>query len=332
MDSFDDYKAFLKIEKSDWWSELIEIIYDQIEDNVTLAGLYKMNINSDIAIAVIGSCCKKYFDFDHAYSTLRSNKYMILVEEIGVYCIFDDVESYQKLREEINCTMFQIVNNYEMQKISFYVNDENCNEFNMDKFKMKCVEYFGKEVSTNFYNEYIITIEEEVDDFEEVNNVIDLFRVYLDNESLDIHVADLKVSMNGMQYLMYKVTDEGTLKYWLKEERMFVEENNEINIINNGMIGGATNNVDLSINNNSEPIYVSKTEMKKGVAIKWIKLYPPTHDQSTVDYFNEYKMAVVEKEQTSIQCFTKIVKDLEYKKRRSGNINIWQNKVQINKK
>lgn len=300
MDSFDDYKAFLKIEQSDWWSELVEIIYDQIEDNVTLAGLCKMHDNSEIAIAVIGSNCKKYFDFDHAYSTLRSNKYMILVKEIGIYCIFDDIESYKKLCKEINATLFQIVNNYEMQKIAFYVNNDD-----MDNFKLKCEEYFGKEVSID--EEYIVTIEEEVKNFEELNTVVDLFKVYVNN--VDIHVADLKVSMDGMQYLMYKIIsgDEKSLKYWLKEEKFDIGGvGYDYSNIDNG--NNDIDNINLSVNNK---LYMSKTEMKTDIATKWIKSNLPSDGKSTTEYYGEYKQYLSNKDigYIRIDTFNKIVRD-----------------------
>lgn len=329
--------------------------FSNICDNVgivdsTFDFMIKINNNRRITDMVFNPKfnCKRYITFDDATKNAKKCTIVTYVNEIGVYCLFDNIDDFNIFMSNISeytrnngpiITTYQVVFADQVQKITFYMIGGNDEE--IENIKFKCENHFNTQVAINKdKEEHIITINKEVNGISGIQNEVDKLKDnILAHDNMKINLG--KIIESNPNYIMHNIDhigewngvyDNNMLKYNVTNNNtpLFVIVNN-INTINNNVTNNITNNVNSSVNNNNNNnstkiVYMSVTERKHDMASKWVALNLPVDGISTVEYYNKYKTET-DKEigYIGLNGISKIVRRYSYKnKKDTDKIHKWK--------
>jgi hypothetical protein len=338
-DHFDEIKAFA-IKYPHIYSTILKTSIDAIP----ISSLYKLAKNLRLTNRIYSetTICDKYFNLDTALAKLTTESILVMIEELGLYCVFNDALQFKQLCdvmygkyingefydnvEGITFTPYQIILSNHKQKIVFLANGK---PEDIEMVVKHCKTEINNDVLVLTTDDHIeITMQIPVDDLEQTNERFNQFAHKMNTYDKEL-MRNIKLSkpkeITGYdkRFIMVYVGEEGKCEGDYDYKRILnylpTPMNSTIiinNITNNGD-GNITNNAGNDINattktiNNNESLR-PKTQIDK--AIDWIADNLPPDYITTLDYYEQYRTAF-----NKINCmhpskFNKLVCEYNYKK------------------
>jgi hypothetical protein len=324
-------------------------IYDSILkksiDSPPLSSYYKMfkNIHLTSYIYKETTICNRYFNLNTALAKLTAESILVMIEEIGIYCVFNDALEFKLLYENMysNCissefrendksntfTPYQIILSNHKQKIVFLANGK---PEDIETIVKHCKTEINPDVLVLNADDHIeITMQIPVDDLEQTNERFNQFahklNIYdkelLQNVKLS---APREITTYDKKFIMVYIGEENEkmnigydykriLNYLPQATNTTIIINNNNNTTNNNCnnITGNENEIATKTINNNEGLR-PKTQTDK--TVDWISGNLPPDYITTLDYYEQYRTAF-----NKINCmhpskFNELVCEYNYKK------------------
>jgi hypothetical protein len=310
-------------------------------DAVPIGSLYKLvkNIYLTVYVYLKGITCDKYFNLNTALAKLTSESILVMIEELGIYCVFNDTLQFKELCdgmyskyinnefrknvEDITFTPYQIILSNHKQKIVFIAKGK---PEDIETIVKHCKSEINEDVLVLTTSDHIeITMQLQVDNLEQANERFNQFALNMntyDKELLqNIQLSTPKeITGYDKRFIIVYIGEEGKCEGDYNYKRVLNYLPQVINptiIINNGTINNTNNNAGNDINtttktiNNSESLR-PKTQINK--AIDWIAGNLPPDYITTLEYYEQYRTAF-----NKINCmhpskFNELVCEYNYKK------------------
>jgi hypothetical protein len=310
--------------------------------------LYKMSQNLMTTYKVYEERfdCKRYFNISDAVFHLNRDNILVIIQEIGVYLLFDDIDKYNTLANSIVSTIndydnhdykdstfspYQILLKDQHQKIIFFaknVNDEDVTnikticekKFNTKILVLKADNHIEFTFQTNIIAQ---SFNDTVSKFNELSENITKYHAELSDK---IQLPPVSKTAIGNEYIKYYVgnINQQQMIYDLKELLKYIPSSgNNINItFNNNNGNGNFTTGDHNGDNNTT--YKTSFDEKKLVATeKWINSNLPEENAGVSAYYDRCKLELDNMITSNIK-FNSILRDLGYEQHRKNNICYWK--------
>jgi hypothetical protein len=368
-DTIDDVdkqlEALTEFKKTKHWTKLLTQVCDNSEDNPSLSHYYKISKNVYLAYKVFNKHleCKRYFSFDSTLTKINETNITVLIEELNVYCIFQNISVFQTFAVDVYDSIYldmgfnpapegttfnpyQIVLSNQKQKIIFFASGV-AGDINL--LKNKCENYFKKNVRIiNDGKCDVITVDLELNNlFEtacEFKRFKDLLQVSEVNLARNIELREPDdIIHNNYRYMLYNIANSGAWKGVYDAETIlkYLPTGCVNNIVffnttigDNNNIGDyiAANNTLTNSNLAQGDIIITKPGRDKKsrdeYARNWVKNNPPTSGDRTKVYYGLYANSVGDTTPINTAEFGAMVESYGFHKIKSGAYHKWIKNVQ----
>jgi hypothetical protein len=160
------------------YPDLYQKIITSTVDDIPEATIYKMSQNimmtSNVYNQITG--CKVYFNIELAIDELNEENILVIIQEIGLYCLYDSMEKYNIFVDEkygqTTLTQYQIILK-ERRKIIFFAKNSD------DEFKDICEKIFGVKILVLKMEDHVKFMIISNSPAKAFMNSIDVLKVYL---------------------------------------------------------------------------------------------------------------------------------------------------------
>jgi hypothetical protein len=287
--------------------------------------------------------CDRYFDLDHALTKLTDEHILVMIEELGIFCLFNNMDSFAKLCSriynniygvspaDITFAPYQIILSNSRQKIVFIAKGS---KEDIDSIVEICKKEMDADILVEDVKDHIeITIQISVDNAEQTKEAFNKFALRMNfyNEDLveKINLAPISIVNDYKKdFIMPYVGQNKMDDYDYNSLLKFIPPNSSpitVNfnyIIKNNVIGNKINGNDNVISINKKP---SKSHEIK--AKNWISANLPINGMHTQTYYDNYKSALPQDKHIRIPAFNDIVMTNNYlKTTNKDRKQVWEKK------
>jgi hypothetical protein len=303
-------------------------------DSPPITIIHKMAKNWRLANQVYNKdiICDRYFDLDRALIKLTDEHILVMIEELGIFCLFDGVESFTKLctrmqnkiygaepTDDITFAPYQIILSNSKQKIVFIAKGS---KEDIDSIVEICKKEMNAEVLVeNVIDHTEITIQISVDNAEQTKEAFNkfAFRMNFYNEDLveKINLSPIvSISEYTKDFIMPYVGQNNMDEYDYNSLLKFIPPNSSnpitvnFNYITKSVIGNNNTNIanNTNCNNINTPIKIREEKAKR-----WISENLPVDGMRTQIYYDKYRSSPQER-YIRQSTFNEMVCDHNYKK------------------
>jgi hypothetical protein len=295
--------------------------------------IHKMAKNWRLANQVYNKdiICDRYFDLDHALAKLTDEYILVMIEELGIFCLFNNMDSFALLCSrmynniygasptDITFTPYQIILSNSRQKIVFIAKGS---KEDIDSIVEICKKEMDADVLVEDVKDHIeITIQISVDNAEQTKEAFNKFALRMNfyNEELvekinlaPIHIVNDYKKDFIMSYVGQNKMDDYDYNSLLK----FIPPNSSpiiVNVNNYVIKNNGINNIGNNIGNNT--IFNNRPDkIHEKKAKNWISANLPSNNMLSSKYYDNYKLAFSQDKHICQTVFNDIVYSYNYKK------------------
>lgn len=352
--------------KTPLWEKIIKIVGSKILGEWSTDAIYRLYQHPILTGIVFNDSlkCKKYVDKYCALASLHKGSFMVFIKEIRVYCIFDDMSEFRQMViriysnmadcknpdicmpdivKDLKFTPYQIFFSNEKQKIVMFAFSKDDNI--IEEVRRRCEKFFEKNVTVNTFDDgFMLTIDKEVNNFNEAREMINRFRDDINTFCNDISdkirfEPPYEMCHMSHKYIMFNIEgydsfDTTHLNIDVTKMLKSIPSGHEIkviNVVNNVMVNSNNNSNNHITNTNSNNIIKPRSKFLNNPrcydAEKWIKSRLPSFEMGTVEYYVLYKESLCKNEKPiKMDRFNDLVTLNGYEKIKDG-IHKWRPEI-----
>jgi hypothetical protein len=327
--------------------ELYKTIITGSVGEIPMNTIYKMSQNLLITnnVYLEQFDCTKYFHIVDAISNLNKENILVIIQEIGLYCLYKTISNYGGLATSImsavnnagiddhrndTFTPYQIVLKEQHQRVVFFTKNSNDND--IKSIKGICEKIFKNEVlvlKTDDHIELTIQTKFPAMSFADTTSSFTSLQEYLNkyyrdlSDRVGVYLPPTNKTITGNDYITYYIGSENktAMEYDFNKLLKYIPTNTGVgNCITINIING-----DVNTNNGSGNFSVKNIpikDQKLSIAKNWVNDNLPKYNTRASDYYGEYKKYVGD-EYVNNGSFNKILSDLGYENRRKDNVHYW---------